>query len=188
MAKKIIGKDSIVQAATQLVSERGMDALNARAVAQRCGCSTQPIYLCFDNLGELKRAVVSEMEKCYDGYISAEITSGKYPTYKASGMGYVRFAKEQPNFFKYMFMRDRRDETVDEDAYRFHREAALASAYGFNESEAERMHTHMWVYVHGIATMYATGYFDWDWEAVSKLLTEEFFAVKEKLFGGGNGN
>ncbi len=184
MAKKQITKEQIVQAATALVAERGMEFFNARNVAERCGCSTQPIYLCFDNMRQLEERVAEQMQACYDKYIAEEIASGKYPEYKASGMGYIRFAKEQPNFFKYLFMRDRSEETDDAQAYQFKREAKRVQNYGFDENAALRMHTHMWVYVHGIAAMYATGYLNWAWNDVSELLTEEFFALKDKLFGG----
>ncbi len=187
-AKKQIEAERIVQAACEIVEERGMDALNVRDVAARCECSTQPIYLCFGGLGALKREVCERIRGCYDEYIAAEIGSGRYPEYKASGMGYIRFAKERPNYFKYMFMRDTTADSVEADEIRFRREAERAMSYGIDEEAAIRMHTHMWVYVHGIATMYATGYLDWEWETVSNLLTEEFFAIKEKLFGGDNGN
>ena len=166
MAKKQITAQMIVDAALQVIEEQGMDALNARSVAQRCGCSTQPIYLCFANLGQLKQAAVEQMQALYDRYIADEIASNAYPAYKASGMGYIRYAKEHPNFFKYLFMRDRTGESR------------------LSDDEADRMHAHMWIYVHGIATMYATNYFDWDWQTVSAMLTEEFMSVKDKLFGG----
>lgn len=190
MAKKQVSAETIVQAALELASERGMDAISVRDIAARCKCSTQPIYLCFENLRQLKNVVAKKMMDCYDKYIADEISSDKYPEYKASGMGYIRFAKEQPNFFKYLFMRNRckADEQEDVQAYQFHREAMRVEKYGFDEEAAERIHTHMWIYVHGIATMYATGYLNWDWEEVSKLLTEEFFAIKDKLFGANNGN
>ncbi len=184
MAKKQITAQMIVDAALQVIEEQGMDALNARSVAQRCGCSTQPIYLCFANLGQLKQAAVEQMQALYDRYIADEIASNAYPAYKASGMGYIRYAKEHPNFFKYLFMRDRTGESRTEDAYHFRRESKLAKGYGLSDDEADRMHAHMWIYVHGIATMYATNYFDWDWQTVSAMLTEEFMSVKDKLFGG----
>ncbi len=183
-AKRQITREQIVQAAMAIVSEQGMEALNARSVAARCGCSTQPIYLCFENLQQLKDAVEGEIQNRYNAYIAEEIKSGKYPEYKASGMGYIRFAKEQPNFFKYLFMRNRAGENDKwEQAYEFRREAQRVEKYGFDKSASGRIHTHMWVWVHGIAAMYATGFLDWDWEAVSELLTEEFFAVKEKIGG-----
>lgn len=188
MSVKHITREQILRGATSLAAENGMDSLNARSIAARCRCSTQPIYACFDNISQLKEAVALEIQTYYDNYIAEEIASGRYPEYKASGMGYIRFAKEQPNFFKYLFMRNRTDEQQDKQAYQFRREAQRVENYGFEENAALRIHTHMWVYVHGIATMFATGYLDWDWETVSKLLTEEFFAIKEKISGGTDGN
>ena len=180
-AKKVITKEQIVQEACQIVAESGMDGLNMRSLAARCNCSTQPIYLSFANAEELKRAVFKEMEACYNRYIFDEIASGKYPEYKATGMAYIRFAKEQPQFFKYLFMRDRAHERIDEAATEFQREADRLSQYGINTDKATTFHTHMWIYVHGIATMYATGFLNWDWDTVSALLTDEFLAIKSRL-------
>ena len=180
-AKKVITKEQIVEVACQIVAESGMDGLNMRDLAKRCGCSTQPIYLSFANADDLKREVAKEMAACYDRYIFDEIESKRYPEYKATGMAYIRFAKEQPQFFKYLFMRDRSHEAIDEAATEFQREANRLSQYGVYTDKATAFHTHMWVYVHGIATMYATGFLNWDWDTVSELLTDEFLAVKSRL-------
>lgn len=180
-AKKQVTKQQIVQVATQIVAESGMDGLNMRDLAKRCGCSTQPIYLSFANAEELKRAVFKEMTACYDRYIFNEIVSNRYIEYKASGMAYIRFAKEQPHFFKYMFMRNHQGEIVSELATKFQREADRVVQCGVNGDIATVFHTHMWIYVHGIATMFATGFLNWDWDTVSTLLTEEFFAIKARL-------
>ena len=180
-AKKQITKERIVQVATQIVAESGMDGLNMRELAKRCNCSTQPIYLSFANAEELRRAVFKEMAACYDRYIFDEIASKRYPEYKATGMAYVRFAKEQPQFFKYLFMRNRSGETVSEMATKFQREAERSAQSGVDSDKAMVFHTHMWIYVHGIATMFATGFLNWDWDTVSALLTDEFFAIKSRL-------
>ena len=177
MAKKIITREQLVQAACELVSELGMDGLNMRDLAKRCNCSTQPIYLSFANADELKCEVSKEIVARYNQYIFDEIASNKYPEYKATGMAYIRFAKEQPQYFKYLFMRDRSHENVSEMATEFEREADRMTQYGINHDKAISIHTHMWVYVHGIATMYATGYLNWDWDTVSDLLTEMFMGI-----------
>ena len=179
-AKKVISQQQIVEAAYSIVAECGMDGLNMREIAKRCGCSTQPIYLSFANAEELKRAIVGKMVESYNSYITTEIESELYPEYKATGMAYIRFAKEQPQFFKYLFMRNRVGEDVDEMATEFQREANRLSQYGIKSDIATAIHTHMWVYVHGIATMYATGYLNLDWEIVSVMLTEEFLAIKAR--------
>ena len=180
-AKKQVTKEQIVQVATQIVAECGMDGLNMRELAKRCGCSTQPIYLSFANADELKRAVFKEMTACYDRYIFDEIASNRYIEYKASGMAYIRFAKEQPHFFKYLFMRTHQGEIMSELETKFQREADRSAQSGVDSDKATVFHTHMWIYVHGIATMYATGFLNWDWDTVSALLTEEFFAIKARL-------
>ena len=38
------------------------------------------------------------------------MSAGQYPPYKASGMAYIRFAREQRELFKLLFMRDRTNE------------------------------------------------------------------------------
>ena len=177
MAKKIITREQIVQSACELVAEVGMDGLNMRELAKRCNCSTQPIYLSFKNADELKHEILKQIIECYNQYIAQEIASNKYPEYKASGMGYIRFAKEQPQFFKYLFMRDRSNETTNEMEMVFEREAERVMQYGINHDTAIAIHTHMWVYVHGIATNYATGFLNWDWDTVNNMLNEMFMGI-----------
>ena len=178
-ARKLITEKQIVDTACSIVAEQGMDGLNMRDLARRCNCSTQPIYLSFANAEELKKAVVQGMVDCYNQYVIHEVGSNRYPEYKAAGMAYIRFAKEQPHFFKYLFMRDRSGETIDEMATEFQREANRLSQYGIKSDMATVIHTHMWVYVHGIATMYATGYLNLEWDTVSQMLTDEFFSIRE---------
>ena len=181
MAKKMISREQIVQGACELVAEVGMDGLNMRELAKRCNCSTQPIYLSFANADELKQEVFKQMVAKYNQYIFDEIASNKYPEYKASGMAYIRFAKEQPQYFKYLFMRDRSHETTNELATVFEREAERMTQYGISHDKVLAIHTHMWVYVHGIATICATGFLDWDWDTVSNMLNEEFFGIMSRF-------
>ena len=180
-AKKQINKEQIAQAALNLVAKCGMEGLNMRDVAKECGCSTQPIYLSFANADELRQAVFKLMKDMYNKYIYDEIASGRYPEYKATGMAYIRFAKEQPQLFKHLFMRNRESETTDQMATEFDREANRITSYGVSPDTAKALHLHMWVYVHGIATMFATGYLNWDWDTVSEMLTAAFVGFKAQF-------
>jgi hypothetical protein len=38
----------------------------------------------------------------------------------------------------------------------------------------------MWVYVHGIATMLATGFLDLDWDLVSKMITDAYQGLRKQ--------
>lgn len=180
-AKKQITREQLISTACQIVSDKGIAGLNMRDLAKRCNCSTQPIYLSFVNADELKHEVKLQIIECYRKYVNDEVASKRYLEYKATGMAYIRFAKEQPQFFKFLFMRNRVDETVDEMATDFQHEADILTSQGFSQDKAIQLHTHMWVYVHGIATMYATGYLNWDWDTVSNLLTDAFLGIAKQL-------
>ena len=56
-AVRRISRDAIVDAAVEVLREGGFSAVNARSVAKKLGCSTQPIYSSFQNMDELKAAL-----------------------------------------------------------------------------------------------------------------------------------
>lgn len=180
-AKKQVTREAIIKAALSIVGERGMEGLNVRAIAEKCKCSTQPIYLSFNGMDELKSELDGEISAVFEKCLQDEIDSGKFPPYKATGMGYIRFAKEYPQYFKYTFMRDRSEERHAAPSYEEFGVGEILRAMGISGENANTLHSHMWIFVHGIATMHATGFLDWDWETVSKMLTVEFTAIKEKL-------
>jgi hypothetical protein len=39
----------------------------------------------------------------------------------------------------------------------------------------------MWAFVHGIATMFATGFLNLDWELISKILTDAYQGIKTQF-------
>ena len=50
-----------------------------------------------------------------------------------------------------------------------------------SEEDAYMFHLEMWLYVHGIATMIATSYLDWDMEFISKALTDGYEGLKYRF-------
>lgn len=185
-AKKLITKQVILDEAFQLVRKCGMDGLNARELAKRCGCSTQPIYLSFKGIDEIKSEVAKRAVEQFYAFIEREIGKNEYPEYKAVGMGYIKFAIEETELFKYLFMRKR----VEEDGFEkdsFDKSTfIIMKNYGLYTDQAYTLHTEMWVFVHGIATMFATGYLDWEWETVSKMVSDVYLGLLAKVKQGEN--
>ena len=181
--KAKITKEAIIAATIALVRTNGADAINARTVAAILECSTQPIFSNFATMEELRLAVVGEANKLCENYIRREVESGIFPAYKASGMAYIRFAKEEKELFKLLYMRDRSNEIIPEsDKLSEEMEAAVQSNTGLSGADAKLFHLEMWAYVHGIAAMLATGFFDLDWELVSRMLTDSYNGLR-KQFG-----
>ena len=179
--KTRVEKEDIIQAAAVIVRENGIDALNARAVAARLGVSTQPIFSNYSTMEELKGDVLDYAYNVYAGYLERGMTSGEYPVYKASGMAYIQFAQEERELFKLLFMRDRRGEKFAQKDDEFKPIVGIIMKnLGLTEEEATMFHLEMWVYVHGIASMIATSYLEWDKETISRMLTDLYMGLKER--------
>ena len=89
-----------------------------------------------------------------------------------------RFTREQRELFKLLFMRDR---TNEEKSAGEELEALLSlirQSMGLSREEGYRFHMEMWIYVHGIATMIATAYLEWDLDFISAALTDAYQGLR----------
>ncbi|MGN0628174.1 MAG: TetR/AcrR family transcriptional regulator [Oscillospiraceae bacterium] len=180
-----ITKENIISTAVEIVRESGAEALNARALAAKLGCSTQPIFSNFSSMEEIRGEVIRSADEIYQSCIRNEVEQGDFPPYKASGMAYIRFAEDEKELFKLLFMRDRTgEETGNGGEAMENAVAAIMKNTGLDYERAYMFHIEMWVYVHGIATMLATGYLNWDWELISKMLTDAYEGMKKRYMDG----
>ena len=172
-AVKKVTREKIVDAAVRVLQEDGYSAVNARSVAKKLGCSTQPIFSNYATMEQLQADLLAEAYRLYDRRIQTAMTSGQYPPYKAAGMEYIRFAREEKELFRLLFMRDRTGEPPQEEDSQTMQIIRIIMEQGkMSEQAARRFHGEMWIFVHGIATMMATGYLQPEEETVSAMLTD----------------
>ena len=176
-----ITKEDIVNTAVEIVRSNGAQALNARTIAAELNCSTQPIFSNFATMEELHLAVVEKADLLCQTYMHREVESGVFPAYKASGMAYIRFAKEETELFKLLYMRDRSSETVpDTIEFGDQMESFVQICTGLDKGTVKIFHLEMWAFVHGIAAMIATGFVDLDFELVSRMLTDAYLGMRKQ--------
>ena len=180
-----ISRDKILDAALQLVRTQGAEALNARSIASAVGCSTQPVFSNFSSMEELKLAVVEKGDEIFRQFMQRQIEQGKYPPYKASGMAYIRFAKEERELFKLLYMRNRRGEQrMPQSKTDEQMDTLVQNGTGLCNEEGKLFHLEMWAVVHGLAVMAATDYVDLDEELISRMLTDTFQGLKSRFSKG----
>ena len=176
-----VTKDEILDAAIDIVRQNGPAAINARTVARALNCSTQPVFSNFATMEALCQGVRDRAEQICAEYLRREEESGKYPVYKANGMAYIRFAKEERELFKLLYMCDRQDKSEPVDPELNDRmENLVHENTGLGGGKMKLFHLEMWAYVHGIATMYATGFMDLPWELVSQMLTDSYQGLRKQ--------
>ena len=172
-AKKQITKEKILTEAVEIVRQSGISALNMRSLANACKCSTQPIYLSFSGMEELKNEVTKEIVILFDNFIGNVIKEGKYPEYKAVGMGYVLFARKEKQLYRFLFMGEHEKSGIEQGSFDRYVQIIMKN-YSISKEKAEMLHLEMWLFVYGIAAMQASNYTNLDMDAVSIMITDVF--------------
>ena len=180
--KTKVTKQDILQAATRLVRTQGAQGLNARTIAQLLGCSTQPIFSNYENMEQLRRDVIQYAWQLYGEYIHKEMASNRYPDYKAYGMAYIRFAAQEQELFKLLFMRCRTpQESANSDGEIAEVIEVIRKTTGFSKEKATFFHLEMWTFVHGLATMTVTSYLNLDWDLISQMITDVYQGLLQRF-------
>ena len=172
-------RTEITAAALVLARERGLEGVNARAVAARLGCSTQPLFREFESMERIKDEVARLAMDIYARHI-AEGAAREPVSYKGTGLAYIDFARREPELFKILFMQDRLSSPVPEieDSSFGLVISSLMERVELSREQALELHMHMWVFVHGLAVMVATKYMSFTDDELSRMLSNEFLAMK----------
>lgn len=170
-AKKKITKAMILTAAMELLREGGLGAVNVKALAVRLKCSTQPIYLSYSGMDELRLELIPAAISFFVGELERD---GGPEAVCLYGMPYIRFASREPEIFKFLFMRQNAFEEMRQalSPITEHSISELMERYGLSHEEAHNFHDQLWMHTHGIASMTATAFCTWNMEKVERMLSE----------------
>ncbi|MBQ7849225.1 MAG: TetR/AcrR family transcriptional regulator [Clostridia bacterium] len=175
-------RQSVLDAAYQLVRREGLNALNARAVARELGGSTQPIFRLFSGMDELYHEVI----KLADENIRSRMhhnASESNNAYISVCMTYLLFARDEPELFKLLFMRDR---VSDGSCGREYKHEwgfpVIQSSFGVDRETAEKLYERSFFHTHGLAVCIATKYMPCMDEAhMEALVTQSLKAACTQL-------
>ena len=181
MAKKIvITKDKILEAAFKIVREKGIEEVSNRTIAKELDSSIRPIYYQFKSAEELKEELYKRVEKYFYQYITKNM-SDDIPYYKQVGLNYIKFAREESNFFKLLFMTSMKylpKEFISRDEEDYREIAKLIKlSTKLDDNDIKSFHMRMWFFTHDIATLLATDTIVLTDNAVADLLSSEFQAL-----------
>ena len=175
---KKVNKEDIINAGYNIAKKYGMEGINARRIAKELNCSIQPIFHNFLNMEELKIVVLEKVKQTYKSYIKENIDKEK--PYKQIGLGYIKFAKNEPILFKILFISEYNISPIElinsDSTYKDISEYA-SSATDIDKNNIDKFHLKMWIFTHGIATLIASNTCTFTNDEISEMLTEEFNAL-----------
>ncbi len=180
-------REAIAEAAFQLAREKGWAAVTARSLARKLGSSTMPIYSSMSSLRQIEREVRARAEALLLDYQRRPFT-GDPALNKA--MGYVAFARDQKNLFRFLYV-DRplppgrkgkagRPVASLEELLQSDKVPNLADQTRVALQDPRILKS--WIFTHGLASMIGSGVLDLSDEQIRELLLEAggaFFLFEE---------
>lgn len=95
-------KAEIVQTAFDMTRENGFSSVTARELGKRLGTSATPIFTVFENMREVQKEVRKLAMKEFEKYVAEALNYT--PAFKQIGIQMIRFAKEEPQLFRILYM------------------------------------------------------------------------------------
>lgn len=175
-----VTKQMIEDAAFALVREEGHEALSARNVSKRLGCSTQPVLYHFRSIDEVRTAVYQKADAFHTSYLMSTPAAHE-DQILAIGLAYVRFAFEEPRLFRFLFQSNQFG-GMDVGSLLDDPELApmigmLGQAVGCGQPQAREIFLTLFSAVHGIASLLANNAMEYDEAKVARMLTSLFEGV-----------
>jgi AcrR family transcriptional regulator len=100
--KKTITREQILDASYSLIRQEGFTHFTARNIASTIGCSTQPIYLEFKNMTDLKNTLFDKIYKHLSEEVFPKEITGD-PIIDLS-LNYIDFAKSESRLFHALYI------------------------------------------------------------------------------------
>lgn len=174
MRRKVYTKDQILKAAHEVVLESGFEKFTARNVAKKMGISTQPIYLEFKNMEDLKRTLLQKIETDLTRKFMSQPITGDLIV--DAPVHYVEFALKKPKLFKALFVDPKGGGPIMyEYSVEFYKELSKQSRrFGkLPKEDYELLHLEAWIVVNGLITMLLAG--------IITLTREELIELVQQL-------
>lgn len=174
-------KETIIENGLAIVREMGIDALSARSLSKRLGCSMSPIFTVFENMDVIKAEVYKAAKAMFEDYVK-DVTD-YMPAFKEFGMRIVRFAKEEQYLFNWLFLHKG---SVHEDLPYRAKECLMGieKAYGITSEQSAMLFRQLWPFACGLAIMSTQDPDSFTEDEISEMITCQFTSLMLFLKSG----
>lgn len=157
MPKQRITKEMVVNVAFEIARSDGMEQVMVKNIAEKIGCSVQPIYSYCKNMEGLRQDVTLKVCSFIGEYVKTHID--KDDIFETTGRAYIQLAKEEPHLFKIFILHKRNSIASLEDLYQSetnpHTAEFISKKLGISIGQAKKLHLNMLIYTIGLGTIFS---------------------------------
>ena len=178
-----ITREMIIDAAYEIVRESGEGSLNARSIADRLGCSTQPVLYVFRTMDEIRECVYQKADEYHSEYLMQ--TGENTSIWK----NYIRFSVRERNLFRFLFQSNAfsgRIQGLIDDERLLPVLEAMSAQMGMEVKDVKKFFAAIYYPVHGIASLLANNSMEYDEEEFESILNMIRRGVLKEIEGSEN--
>ena len=157
MPKQRITKEMVVSASFEIARSGGMEQVLVKNIADRLGCSVQPIYSYCRNMEGLRQDVEAKVCSFNQEYVAGHMD--RDDLFRSSGWAYIRLSEEEPHLFRIFILHQRKGITSLDDFYQSeagsNMAGFIADKLGISILRAKQLHLNMLVYTVGLGTIFS---------------------------------
>ena len=162
----------IINAAIEVVRQKGFENINARTVSEQLRCSTQPVMYHFATIDSLKRAAYAKTDQRHSEYLMS-IPPGQEPVL-GIGLNYIRFAVDEPQLFRFLFQSGYAKESsllemIDSEEL-IPVLSAMQEATGSGMEKTRQVFLTIALFAHGYASLIANNGLEYDEDLIAEHL------------------
>ncbi len=181
--KPKVNKQMVLDAAFAIVREQGHEIINARTIAKKLGCSTQPVMYNFKTIEEIRKETYKIADEYHTEYIMPKGSRGLNPLLEL-GLNYIRFGHEEKNLFCFLFQTNSFSgfnmEALMSEPGLMKILQMVSGETGCDLQEAKVVFFNLFVSAHGLASLLANNAMDYEEESFQKVLENTYYNIANR--------
>lgn len=157
MPRQRITKDMVVDAAFEIARQGGMEKVMVKNIADKLGCSVQPIYSYCTSMEGLRELVEKKARSFIAEYMQAHID--RNDMFRSTGRAYIQLAKDEPHILKIFILQERKNIASLNDIYETEASPQMAEVIAkkiaISVECARQLHLNMLIYSIGLGTIFS---------------------------------
>lgn len=175
--KEKVSKAQVQETAFEMTREMGFNEVTARKLAERLGCSTQPIFRAYENMDELRTDLFFMSTEYFTDYMFSKKNRNQ-PSYLSVGMAYIEMALNERHLFE--LIASVNDYGVDALTGIMDREEMAEFIERLPETDhltpmkKQELFMMVWSFTHGLASMVVGGRLRLNNNEIKSMLTKAY--------------
>lgn len=175
--KPKINKQMILDASLEIVRKQGHEMINARTIAEKLGCSTQPVMYNFKTIEEIREETYKLADEYHTSFIMPK-GDKEYDPLLQLGLNYIRFGYEEKNLFRFLFQTNSfaglNTHALVSDPGIGEMLKMVSNGFGCTEDEARDVFFNLFISAHGIASLLANNAMEYEEDSFRKVLENTY--------------